>query len=107
MDPVQAKSPLNMPAEILATLVEISEEINSSLDLDEVLQKTAALVKRLIDYEIFSVMLLEEGGQSLFHRFKIGYRLDQNKEWQIPVGQGITPTPAATGKSVRVAHRPT
>jgi len=33
MDPVQAKSPLDMSAEILATLVEISEEINSSLDL--------------------------------------------------------------------------
>jgi len=33
-----------MSAEILATLVEISEEINSSLDLDEVLKKTATLV---------------------------------------------------------------
>ena len=58
MDPVQATSPLNMPAEVLATLVELSEEINSSLDLDEVLQKTATLVKRMVDYEIFGVMLL-------------------------------------------------
>jgi len=50
--PGTGKSPLDMPAEILATLVEISEEINSSLDLDEVLKKTATLVKRLVDYEI-------------------------------------------------------
>src|ERR1700675_1884194 len=73
MDPIQAQIPPNMPAEVLATLVELSEEINSSLDLDEVLRKTATLVKRLVDFEIFSVMLLDESTQKLFHRFTIGY----------------------------------
>jgi len=90
MDPVQAKSPLDMPAEILATLVEISEEINSSLDLDEVLKKTATLVKRLVDYEIFGVMLLDESTQRLYHRFTIGYGEQASKDWLIPLGQGIT-----------------
>src|SRR6202049_2755621 len=102
MDPVQTKTPLNMPAEILATLVEISEEINSSLDLDEVLQKTATLVKRLVDYEIFGVMLLDETTQRLYHRFTIGYGEQASKDWQIPLGQGITGTAAATGRAVRV-----
>ncbi len=92
-----------MPAEVLATLVEISEEINSSLDLDEVLRKTAALVKRLIDYEMFSVMLLDESTQRLYHRFTIGYGDEAAKDWQIPLGQGITGTAAATGRAVRVA----
>ncbi len=103
MDPAQAKSPLNMPAEVLATLVELSEEINSSLDLDEVLQKTATLVKRLIDYEIFGVMFLDESTQHLYHRFTIGYGEEASKDWQIPLGQGITGTAAATGRAVRVA----
>ncbi len=76
--------PPNIPAEVLATLVELSEEINSSLDLDEVLRKTAALVKRLIDYEIFSVLLLDESTQKLYHRFTIGYGEEANKDWQIP-----------------------
>jgi sigma-B regulation protein RsbU (phosphoserine phosphatase) len=102
MDPVQSKSPLNMPAEVLATLVELSEEINSSLDLDEVLRKTAALVKRLVDYEIFSVMLLDDTTQKLYHRFTIGYGEEATKDWQIPIGQGITGTAAATGRAVRV-----
>ena len=102
MDPVQTTSPLNMPAEVLATLVELSEEINSSLDLDEVLRKTATLVKRLVDYEIFSVMLLDESTQRLYHRFTIGYGEQASKDWQIPVGQGITGTAAATGRAVRV-----
>jgi sigma-B regulation protein RsbU (phosphoserine phosphatase) len=102
MDPVQAPSPLNVPAEVLATLVEIGEEINSSLDLDEVLRKTAALVKRLIDYEIFSVLLVDESMHRLYHRFTIGYGEESGKDWVIPIGQGITGTAAATGRAVRV-----
>ncbi|MCU1342852.1 MAG: serine phosphatase [Candidatus Acidoferrum typicum] len=102
MEPVQTTSPLNVPAEFLATLVEISEEINSSLDLDEVLKKTATLVKRLVDYEIFGVMLLDESTQRLYHRFTIGYGEQASKDWQIPLGQGITGTAAATGRAVRV-----
>ena len=103
MEPAQTQSPLNMPAEVLATLVEISEEINSSLDLDEVLRKTAALVKRLIDYEMFSVMLLDDGTQRLYHRFTIGYGEEAGKDWQIPMGQGLTGAAAATGRALRVA----
>jgi sigma-B regulation protein RsbU (phosphoserine phosphatase) len=102
MDPVQTPTPLNVPAEVLATLVEIGEEINSSLNLDEVLKKTAALVKRLIDYEIFSVLLVDESMHRLYHRFTIGYGDEAGKEWVIPIGQGITGTAAATGRAVRV-----
>ncbi len=91
-----------MPAEVLATLVELSEEINSSLDLDEVLRKTAAIVKRLVDYEIFSVMLVDESAQKLYHRFTIGYGEEASKDWQIPIGQGITGTAAANKRAVRV-----
>src|SRR6266436_4655332 len=40
-------------AEMLATLAEIGEEVNASLDLDVVLSRTAALIKKHIDYEIF------------------------------------------------------
>jgi phosphoserine phosphatase RsbU/P len=92
-----------MSAEVLATLVELGEEINASLDLDEVLQKTAALVKRLIAYEIFGVMLVDETSQRLYHRFTFGYNDGASKDWQIPIGQGITGTAAATGRAVRVA----
>jgi len=102
MDPAQVKSQLNMPAEVLATLVELSEEINVSLNLDEVLQKTAALVKRLIDYEFFGVLFLDEETQTLRHHFTIGYGEEEGKDWQVPVGQGITGAAAASGRAVRV-----
>jgi phosphoserine phosphatase RsbU/P len=94
---------LEVSAEVLATLAEIGEEVNASLDLDVVLARTAALIKRHIDYEIFGVLLIEDDATYLKHRFSIGYPHDLAESLRIPVGQGITGTAAATGRSVRVS----
>src|ERR1700674_3712518 len=99
-----ATSPgLEVSAEVLATLAEIGEEVNASLDLDEVLARTAALIKRHIDYEIFGVLMLERDGSYLKHRFAIGYPHELAEDLRVPLGQGITGTAAATGHSVRVS----
>jgi len=87
---------------VLATLTEIGEEVNASLDLDEVLARTAALIKRHIDYEIFGVLMFDGDGTYLKHRFSIGYPHELADNLRVPVGQGITGTAAATGHSVRV-----
>ncbi len=92
-----------LPAEVLATLTEIGEGVNSSLDLDEVLARTAALIKRHIDYEIFGVLMVEGGGAYLKHYFSIGYPRELVDNLRVPIGQGITGTAAATGQSVRVS----
>src|SRR5947207_1516327 len=92
-----------IPAEVLSTLAEIGEEVNASLDLDEVLARTAALIKRHIDYEIFGVLLMEEGGRALKHRFAIGYPPELAANLRIPLNQGITGSAAATGQAVRVS----
>ncbi len=89
-------------AEVLATLAEIGEEVNASLDLDEVLARSAALIKRHIDYEIFGVLMFDGDGSFLRHRFSIGYPRDLAANLRIPLGQGITGTAAATGHPVRV-----
>jgi sigma-B regulation protein RsbU (phosphoserine phosphatase) len=91
-----------IPAETLATLVEIGEEINSSLDLDQVLEKAAALVRRLVPYEIFAVLLLDPASQELYFRFAIGYTREIVETWRIPAGKGITGTAAQTGQPVLV-----
>jgi phosphoserine phosphatase RsbU/P len=89
--------------EVLATLAEIGEDVNASLDLDEVLARAAALIKRHIDYEIFGVLMIEGEGSYLRHRFAIGYPRELAESLRIPMGQGITGTAAATGHSVRVS----
>jgi sigma-B regulation protein RsbU (phosphoserine phosphatase) len=89
-------------AEVLATLAEIGEEVNASLDLDEVLARSAALIKRHIDYEIFGVLMFDGDGSYLRHRFSIGYPPDLAANLRVPLGQGISGTAAASGHPVRV-----
>jgi len=101
--PAVAPAPaFEVSAEVLATLTEIGEEVNASLDLDEVLARTAALIKRHIDYEIFGVLMFDGDGTYLKHRFSIGYPHELADNLRVPVGQGITGVAAATGHSVRV-----
>ena len=89
--------------EVLATLSEIGEEVNASLDLDEVLSHTAVLIKRHIDYEFFGVLMLDESGSYLTHRFAVGYPPGLAENLRIPVGQGITGTAVSTLQPVRVS----
>lgn len=98
-----AQAQTEISAEVFATLAQIGEEVNASLDLDEVLARTAALIKKHIDYEIFGVLLLDENSRTLKHRFSIGYTRELAANLIIPVGQGITGTAALTGHAVRVS----
>ncbi len=98
----EAQVHVPLPPEVLATLVEIGEEINSSLDLDDVLARAAALIKRLIDYEIFAVLLLDEKSNELYFRFAIGHNPEVVQNWRIPVGHGLTGRSAASRQALRV-----
>ena len=72
-DPKLQSSPVaenpEVSTEVLATLAEIGEEVNASLDLDEVLAHAAVLIKRHIDYEMFGVLMVDADGAYLAHRF--------------------------------------
>ena len=93
MNPAESSTELTLAqpmgevsAEMLATLAEIGEEVNASLDLDVVLARTAALIKKHIDYEIFGVLLMDYAGTALRHRFAIGYPPDLAANLRIPLG---------------------
>src|SRR4029077_7236687 len=90
--------------ETLAVLAELSQEINASLNLDEVLASAATLVKRLIAYEIFAVLLPEEGTNQLYFRFAIGHRGEVVEHWRIPRGEGVSAALAGTGQPMRVGN---
>ncbi len=89
--------------EVLATLAEIGEEVNASLDLDEVLAHAAVLIKKHIDYELFGVLMVSDDGAYLTHRFAIGYPPGLAENLNVPIGQGITGTAAKTGHPVRAS----
>src|SRR3981189_3746486 len=83
-------------AEVLATLAEIGEEVNASLDLDEVLARSAALIKRHIDYEIFGVLMIVEDRRNILQRYSVGYARELADNLRIPLGEGITGHAART-----------
>src|SRR5579862_6941181 len=102
MDSTELNSVQEVPAETLAVLSEISHEINSSLNLDQVLASAAQQVKRLMDYEIFAVLLPVENTNDLYVRFAIGHRPEVVEHWRMPMGDGIIGAAATTGQAIRV-----
>jgi sigma-B regulation protein RsbU (phosphoserine phosphatase) len=76
-------------ARILALLNEISRELTSILNLDELLKRIGELLKRLMDYQMFGVLLLDENGEKLQHRFSLRYNESIQIKHDIPVGEGL------------------
>ena len=44
-------------------LLEVADVVNTTLDLDTTLRRVAELVRKVIDYEIFAILLLNEKTQ--------------------------------------------
>ena len=64
--------------------------MNTTLDLDTTLRRVAELVRRVIDYEIFAILLLNERTQELRMRFQIGYPREIAERTRVKVGEGVT-----------------
>jgi len=76
-------------AETLAVLNEISTEIISILDLDLLLAKVGNLLRRLIDYQMFSIMLLDDKGETLITRYAWRFGYAQAPMRRISVTTGL------------------
>ena len=76
--------------ETLQFLLQVAEVANISLDLDELLQRIAEVIRQAVDYEILAILLLEEGTQELSIRYAIGHSEEVVRSVRIPAGQGIT-----------------
>ncbi|HYZ84670.1 MAG TPA: GAF domain-containing protein [Bryobacteraceae bacterium] len=82
-------------------LVHLAQEFSSILNLDELLSTIAKTLKVLINYDAFSVLLVDPERQVLRHRFSERY--DQRVALDnIPIGRGLTGAAAKTREIVRV-----
>lgn len=85
----------------LRTLSHISREFSSILDLDELLGKIATTVRGIINYDAFSVLLVDQEQKLLRHRFSSRYD-ERVKIDNVPLGKGITGAAAEARQAVRV-----
>jgi sigma-B regulation protein RsbU (phosphoserine phosphatase) len=89
-------------ARILVLLNEIARELSSILNVDELLNRVAELLRKLIDYQMFSILLLDSSGEKLQHRFSLRFNENIHLKHEVPLGRGIVGIAAETCKAVLV-----
>ncbi len=93
---------ISKQARILLLLNEIARELTSILNLDELLGRIAELVRRLIDYQMFSILLLDASGEKLQHRFSLRFNENIVLKNEIPLGRGLVGAAADSKEAVLV-----
>ncbi|HUK88567.1 MAG TPA: GAF domain-containing protein [Terriglobales bacterium] len=89
-------------AQTLEVLNEISRELTSILNLDRLLERVAGSLGRLIDYQMFSILLLDSAGEKLIHRFSLRFNESVHLKHEIPLGRGLVGYAAQHKKAVLV-----
>src|SRR5215831_18439002 len=89
--------------ELLALLYDISLEMSSTLEVDELVRKIAAAVKQKIDYQTFSIFLLDEKQSLLRPKFVIRSNERENQKLVLPLGTGLIGTAAKLKMPLRIA----
>ncbi len=76
-------------AQTLEVLNEIAVELASILDLNPLLERVGQLLRRLIDYQMFTIMLLDEKGESLITRYAWRFGYVHAPIRRVPISSGI------------------
>lgn len=89
-------------ARTLTLLYDVSRELTSILDREELLRRIAQRVKRIVNYHVFSVMLWNEETQLLESAFGMKYENSIELCMKLPLRKGISGTAAAERRAIRV-----
>src|SRR6185312_11796084 len=73
----------------LQLLNEIARELTSILNLDELLKRVGESLSKLIDFQMFSILLIDAAGEKLQHRFSLRFQENIQLKNDIPIGKGI------------------
>src|SRR5258707_2041003 len=89
-------------ANTLALLYEVSREVTSILDREELLRRVAERVRKIVNYDVFSVMLWNERTQLLESAFAMCATDSIAARLRLPLHQGLTGTAAGQRRVLRV-----
>ncbi|HYR45220.1 MAG TPA: GAF domain-containing protein, partial [Terriglobia bacterium] len=88
--------------ELLALLYDISLDMSSTLEIDELVHKIAAAVKQKINYHTFSIFLMNEKQGLLRPEFVIRSNQREHQKLVLPVGTGLIGTAAKLNEPLRI-----
>src|SRR5579862_1104218 len=100
-NPLAHLDPVNVRVETadLAYLVQLADALNTTLDLQTLLNRTSELVRAIINYRIFAILLLNDRTQELRVRFQIGHTKEIER-LRIPLGKGVVGQVALTRQAI-------
>jgi sigma-B regulation protein RsbU (phosphoserine phosphatase) len=86
----------------LLLLNEVSREMSSILDVEELLRRAAEQVKRVIDYQILSIMLYDEEQKIFRHRLDVKHGQRVQGKLRVAASEGIVGAAATLREPVLV-----
>ncbi len=103
--PASSAALVNTPARVdpiqLEFLMQLADALNTTLDLQTLLLRTADLARAVIDYRIFAILLLNDRTNDLRMRFQIGHTPEVER-MRIRMGQGVVGEAAERREAVLV-----
>ncbi|MCX8093264.1 MAG: GAF domain-containing protein [Candidatus Goldbacteria bacterium] len=93
----------NQKIKRLEHLTELTKHINSTLELNKLLDNMLQISTDMLQAEAGSILLLDEDGDELIFAAATGEKKDKLKDIRVPVGEGIAGWVARENKSVLVA----
>ena len=82
-------------------LMQMSDALNTTLDLQTLLNRTSELVRSVIHYRIFAILLLNDRSKELRMRFQIGHT-PQAERMRFPMGRGVVGQVALTRQPILI-----
>ena len=89
-------------AQTLEVLNEIAIELASILDLDKLFERVGQLLRRLIDYQMFTIMLLDEKGETLITRYAWRFGYAHAPLRRIPANSGLVGAAVREWRAINV-----
>ncbi len=89
-------------SELLDFLLEVSAATSQTLELDRLLGNVAEIVKTVLPYDLFAILLYHDKRQDMRIRYAVGHREEVVRGLSIALGEGLTGTAAARREPVLV-----
>ena len=89
-------------AQQLEVLNEIAVELASILELGPLLERVGQLLRRLIDYQMFTIMLLDEKGETLITRYVWRFGYSHAPSRRVPINSGLVGAAVREWRSINV-----
>lgn len=104
MQPATRKGPVRFRerSELLDFLLEVSAATTQTLDLDQLLANVSEIIRKVLQYDLFAILLYQEKRRDLRIRYAVGHREEVVRNLAVALGEGVTGNAAARREPVLV-----